>query len=68
MNENVKAALRKSGSIIDITTTGRKSGEARRIEIVFHNFGRTVYISGFRDHKSAAGWPTWKPIPTSLSI
>ncbi len=47
MNENVKAALRKSGSIIDITTTGRKSGEARRIEIVFHNFGGTVYISGF---------------------
>lgn len=47
MDESVKAALQQSGSVIDITTTGRKSGEARRIEIVFHNFGGTVYISGF---------------------
>jgi deazaflavin-dependent oxidoreductase (nitroreductase family) len=47
MDQAVKDALQKSGSVIDITTTGRKSGEARRIEIVFHNFGGTVYISGF---------------------
>jgi len=47
MDQAVKDALQKTGSVIDITTTGRKSGEARRIEIVFHNFGGTVYISGF---------------------
>ena len=47
MDSNVREALGKTGSVIDITTTGRKSGEARRIEIVFHNFGGTVYISGF---------------------
>jgi len=47
MDNKVRAALQKSGSIIDITTTGRKTGEARRLEIVFHNFGGTVYISGF---------------------
>jgi deazaflavin-dependent oxidoreductase (nitroreductase family) len=47
MDSNVRDALQKTGSVIDITTTGRKSGEARRIEIVFHNFGGTVYISGF---------------------
>jgi len=47
MDDKVKAALQQSGSVIDITTTGSKSGEARRIEIVFHNFGGTVYISGF---------------------
>jgi deazaflavin-dependent oxidoreductase (nitroreductase family) len=47
MDENVREALTKTGSVIDITTTGRKSGEPRRIEIVFHNFGGKVYISGF---------------------
>jgi deazaflavin-dependent oxidoreductase (nitroreductase family) len=34
------------GHTIDITTTGRTSGEARRIEIVFHNIGGRIYISG----------------------
>lgn len=46
MDEQIRAALAKGG-VIDITTTGRKSGEARRIEIVFHNIGGHLYISGF---------------------
>jgi deazaflavin-dependent oxidoreductase (nitroreductase family) len=32
--------------IIDITTTGRKSGEARRIEIWFHRLDGRFYITG----------------------
>lgn len=55
MDEDVRAALQKSGSIIDITTIGRKSGKPRRIEIVFHNFGGTVYISGF-PRPQKRGW------------
>lgn len=47
MDDNVREALTKSGSVIDITTTGRKSGQPRRIEIVFHSFGGKVYISGY---------------------
>jgi len=31
---------------IDITTTGRRSGEPRRIEIVFYRLGEEVYLSG----------------------
>jgi deazaflavin-dependent oxidoreductase (nitroreductase family) len=31
---------------IDITTTGRRSGEPRRIEIVFYRFGDDIYLSG----------------------
>jgi len=31
---------------IDITTTGRVTGEPRRVEIVFFNFGGRLYISG----------------------
>jgi hypothetical protein len=41
----INAALRKGG-IIDITTTGRTSGQPRRIEIVFHNVAGRIYISG----------------------
>ena len=45
MNEQVLQALAK-GHVIDITTTGRRSGASRRVEIVFHNFGGRIYISG----------------------
>lgn len=47
--KGVDAKLRTAlarGHVIDITTTGRKSGEPRRIEIVFHNLGGRIYISG----------------------
>ena len=42
---DVDAALER-GHTIDITTTGRRSGEPRRIEIVFHNVDGRIYISG----------------------
>ncbi len=31
---------------IDITTTGRRSGQARRIEIVFYRLDDDIYLSG----------------------
>lgn len=34
------------GGLVDITTTGRKSGEKRRLEIAFHNIDGRIYISG----------------------
>jgi deazaflavin-dependent oxidoreductase (nitroreductase family) len=43
--ETIDAALSR-GQTIDITTTGRRSGRPRRIEIVFHNIGGRIYISG----------------------
>lgn len=43
--EAIQSALAKGG-LIDITTTGRRSGEPRRIEIVFHAIDGHVYISG----------------------
>ncbi len=33
-------------TVVDITTTGRKSGAPRRLEIVLHNIGGRLYISG----------------------
>ncbi len=41
----IEAALER-GHTIDITTRGRRSGQARRLEIVFHNIGGRIYISG----------------------
>ena len=34
------------GGLIEITTTGRKTGLRRRIPIVFHTIGGRMYISG----------------------
>jgi deazaflavin-dependent oxidoreductase (nitroreductase family) len=34
------------GGVIDITTVGGKTGQARRIEIVFHTIDGRIYISG----------------------
>jgi deazaflavin-dependent oxidoreductase (nitroreductase family) len=44
-HDAIVAALRRGG-VIDITTTGRQTGQPRRIEIVFFNFDGRVYISG----------------------
>lgn len=44
-HDAVALALR-TGGVIDITTTGRRSGEPRRIEIVFFALDGRVWISG----------------------
>lgn len=44
-DQAVRDALAKD-QLIDITTTGRTSGEARRIEIMFQYDGENVWITG----------------------
>jgi len=44
-DERISRALSR-GHTIDITTTGRRSGEPRRIELVFHNIDGHIIISG----------------------
>ena len=52
MRDEVRAALAIDASstladrTIDITTTGRRSGKPRRIEIVFYRMGDDFYLSG----------------------
>jgi deazaflavin-dependent oxidoreductase (nitroreductase family) len=51
------AAIRRvlrHGHTIDITTIGRRSGRPRRIEIVYHNFGGRLYISGMPSPRTRA--------------
>ena len=69
MNDRDRRQPSRSGHTIDITTTGRKTGEPRRIEIVFHNIDGRLIITGI-----AAGGPhagldptTWKRIRRSRS-
>lgn len=45
VNADIADAL-KHGHLVDITTTGRKTGRPRRLEIMFHNIGGRLYISG----------------------
>jgi deazaflavin-dependent oxidoreductase (nitroreductase family) len=45
MEPSVLQAL-QDGGIADITTTGRRTGQPRRIEIFFHNFEGGLFIGG----------------------
>jgi deazaflavin-dependent oxidoreductase (nitroreductase family) len=45
LTRDVQAELAR-GQVIDITTHGRKTGQARRIEMVFHNVDGRIVISG----------------------
>jgi hypothetical protein len=45
MDMAIEQALGRGG-LVEITTTGRKSGRARRIEIYLHNFDGDLYLTG----------------------
>ena len=45
MNERIKQAI-VHDKVIDITTTGRTSGELRRIEMWYHHIDGHTYITG----------------------
>jgi deazaflavin-dependent oxidoreductase (nitroreductase family) len=53
VDEGIRAALSRGGTI-DITTTGRQSGEPRRIEIVFHRIDGRTWISGIPSPRKRA--------------
>jgi deazaflavin-dependent oxidoreductase (nitroreductase family) len=55
VDETIRAALGRS-QVIDITTTGRRSGEARRIEIFMHNLGGRLVISGIPTPGRTRAW------------
>jgi deazaflavin-dependent oxidoreductase (nitroreductase family) len=45
MDTEIERALTMD-SLIDMTTIGRKTGNPHKVEIAFHNFDGTLYISG----------------------
>lgn len=48
--------LLSRGGLIDITTTGRRTGRARRLEIVFHNIDGRLVISGMPRADRKRAW------------
>jgi deazaflavin-dependent oxidoreductase (nitroreductase family) len=54
-DDRVREALLRPQSVIDITTTGRKSQKPRRLEIVLHNIDGRLYISG-APSRTRRGW------------
>lgn len=46
MNEKIIRALRGKEVIVDITTTGRKSGDPKRMEIWSHSINGQIIITG----------------------
>jgi deazaflavin-dependent oxidoreductase (nitroreductase family) len=51
MDEAVSRALERD-RVIDITTTGRRSGRPQRVEIWFHNLDGRIYITGLPGRRS----------------
>jgi deazaflavin-dependent oxidoreductase (nitroreductase family) len=46
MDDAVRDAVLRGRRLIDITTTGRRTGKPRRIEITYHIIDGRIYISG----------------------
>ena len=46
MDDAVRDAVVHGRRLIDITTTGRRTGKPRRIEITYHIIDGRIYISG----------------------
>jgi deazaflavin-dependent oxidoreductase (nitroreductase family) len=55
MDDAVRRAFGR-GHTIDITTTGRRSGQPRRIEIVFHNIDGRIFITGRPNAERTRAW------------
>ena len=55
MNENIIRSLVR-GHTIDITTTGRRTGLPRRVEIVFHNIDGRLIITGMPRSDRKRAW------------
>jgi deazaflavin-dependent oxidoreductase (nitroreductase family) len=51
VNDEVRRAL-ETDRTIDITTTGRKSGRPRRLEMWFHNVNGRIFITGMPGRRS----------------
>ena len=55
MDDRTRRALQR-GHRIDITTTGRRTGLPRRIEIVFHNIDGQLFITGSPRRGHTRAW------------
>lgn len=55
MDDRIRRALSR-GHLIDITTTGRRTGQPRRVELVFHSIDGRLFISGMPNARRTRAW------------
>ena len=55
MDTQIRRALTRGG-IIDMTTTGRRTREPRRIEIAYHSIDGRIYITGMPNADRTRSW------------
>lgn len=55
MDEATRSALERS-QLIDMTTTGRRTGQPRRIEIALHSIDGRLYVSGMPRADRKRAW------------
>jgi deazaflavin-dependent oxidoreductase (nitroreductase family) len=55
MDENTRKALHHS-QVVDLTTTGRRSGQPRKIEIFLHDKDGLLFISGMPRADRTRDW------------
>lgn len=55
MNEDARTALYRS-QLVDLTTTGRRSGQDRRIEIYLHEMDGVLFITGMPRSDRTRDW------------
>jgi len=67
MDATIRNALGHN-QVIDITTTGRRSDQARRIEIFLHNLGGRLVISGMPMPGRTRAWLHNVEVDPALTI
>jgi deazaflavin-dependent oxidoreductase (nitroreductase family) len=55
MDTQVRKEL-SHGGVIDMTTTGRRTGQPRRIEIAYHTIDGRIYITGMPRAERTRRW------------
>ena len=60
MNDNTRTALHQS-QVIDLTTTGRRTGQPRRIEIFLHADDGRLFITGMPGRNARVTGSTMSP-------
>jgi hypothetical protein len=67
MDDAIRTALHHS-QVIDLTTTGRRTGQQRRIEIFLHDDDGRLFITGIPGPTArGTGSTTSRPTPASSS-
>ena len=67
MDDTIRTALHHS-QVIDLTTTGRRTGQQRRIEIFLHDHDGQLFITGCPGPTvCGTGSTTSQPTPASSS-